>query len=354
MTGENPTFAAPKWDSLFKASLTSDGDIPVNKRGSGVRRLILLNFFRAKAEQLAKQTGRASIIYAIEEPETSQHPNNQRMLLRAFSDLSSEAQVLISTHTPMLARALPNISLRYIHIRDDQGREILTGGPDTNERFARSLGVLPDNTVKLFIGVEGPNDITFLQTISTALRNDGSDVSDLDKLELNGELIFFPLGGSTLSLWSSRLENLNRPEFHLCDREDAPPAPPRYQGHIDAVNRRINCIARSTTKKAIENYLHRNAIIDAYEELGINLTVAANFGPFDDVPREVARLVHEASRSTKAWNEFSQIEQGKKASRAKRVLCSSAPKFMNRGLLYEVDPDGDLLQWLHDISYLLA
>jgi putative ATP-dependent endonuclease of the OLD family len=102
-----PTFTTLKWDSLFKASLTSDDDIPINKRGSGVKRLILLNFFRAKCEQLALETGRPNVIYAIEEPETSQHPNNKRMLLRALADLSSEAQVIVSTHTPVLAPQPP-------------------------------------------------------------------------------------------------------------------------------------------------------------------------------------------------------------------------------------------------------
>ena len=39
----------PKWD-VFKFGLVGDNDIPINKRGSGVRRLILLNFFRAEAD----------------------------------------------------------------------------------------------------------------------------------------------------------------------------------------------------------------------------------------------------------------------------------------------------------------
>src|SRR5690606_16472043 len=39
-----PRFSSdPKWENLFKLSLTSDDEIPINKRGSGVRRLILLN-----------------------------------------------------------------------------------------------------------------------------------------------------------------------------------------------------------------------------------------------------------------------------------------------------------------------
>ncbi|HZY25842.1 MAG TPA: AAA family ATPase, partial [Bacteroidales bacterium] len=45
----NPFFKSdPKWDSLFKLSLTGDHEIPINKRGSGVRRLVLFSFFRLK------------------------------------------------------------------------------------------------------------------------------------------------------------------------------------------------------------------------------------------------------------------------------------------------------------------
>jgi hypothetical protein len=228
----------------------------------------------------------------------------------------------------------------------------MTGGPKTNEIFARSLGVLPDNTVKLFIGVEGPNDISFLQTMSKALRNDGSDIPDLEKMELDGELIFFPFGGSNLALWSSRLERLNRPEFHLCDRDVAPPKPARHQRHVDDVNARENCRARNTLKKEIENYLHKDSIIAAYNEVGINLTIEANFGSFDNVPQKVAQIVHEVSDSPKAWNKLTDKEKEEKESKAKRLLCSRAPRYMNRTLLYEIDPDGDLLQWFKDIKDL--
>jgi Predicted ATP-dependent endonuclease of the OLD family len=41
----------PKWQSLFKLSLDDHDQIPIDKRGSGTRRLILLNFFRADAER---------------------------------------------------------------------------------------------------------------------------------------------------------------------------------------------------------------------------------------------------------------------------------------------------------------
>jgi len=351
----NPTFAPQKWEKLFKASITSDGDIPINKRGSGVKRLILLNFFRAKAEQIAKKASQTALIYAIEEPETSQHPNNQRMLLRALCDLSSEAQVIISTHTPMLARALPDDCLRYVNIRKDKTREILESTPETNKLFARSLGVLPDNTVKLFIGVEGSNDINFLQTIATALRNDDIDLLDLEEMELKGEVIFFPLGGSNLALWSSRLESLNRPEFHLCDRDIAPPGLPRYHEHVDQVNARGDyCKAHSTKKKEIENYLHKDAIIASYEEIGITLIIESNYGDFEDVPIKVAKLVHDASDSSKSWIDLTDVQKKEKGKKAKRVLCTRAPKYMTSDMLNEIDPDGDLIEWFQDMKYLIA
>jgi putative ATP-dependent endonuclease of the OLD family len=45
----HPQVKSKNWDSLFSVTLTSDDDIPINKRGSGTRRLVLLSFFRAVA-----------------------------------------------------------------------------------------------------------------------------------------------------------------------------------------------------------------------------------------------------------------------------------------------------------------
>ena len=349
----NPTFQQPRWENLFKASITGDDDIPINKRGSGVKRLVLLSFFRAKAEKAALNSDHGSVIYAIEEPETSQHPNNQRVLLRALMDLSSEYQVVITTHTPMLARSLPDGCLRYVHVENDGRRSIRVGGSETNDLFARTLGVLPDSTVRLFIGVEGPNDITFLQRLSAKLAQDGVDVIDLEKAERDGKLIFFPLGGSTLALWSSRLQKLNRPEFHLYDRDSAPPEAPKYQEHVDAVNQRPGCSARSTHRLEIENYLHIDAIKAAYAALSIELQRDQNFDPYDDVPVEVAKLVQEQSESTAGWGELDEEKRGKKISRAKRILCSQVPRHMTKALLNEVDGEGELMAWLDEISKIV-
>ena len=350
----NPQFTPPRWDTLFKASITGDDDIPINKRGSGVRRLILLSFLRAKAEQQAKEKGASNIIYAVEEPETSQHPNNQRMLVRAFSELAGESQVILSTHTPMLARSFPEDNLRYIQINKDKTRSVLKGGEETNQLFAKALGVLPDNTVKLFIGVEGKNDIAFLTNISKVLRNSGVNVIDLEKMELDGEIIFFPLGGSNLALWTTRLKKLNRPEFHLFDRDVSLPAPAKYRAQVDEINGRENCKARSTAKKEMENYLHKDAIVQAYSSFLIPINILANFGDFDDVPQEVAKLVHQASGSDITWDALSEKKRNEKKSKAKRILNTSGSSFMTKQMLEEVDPQSDLLKWFQDMQTLLG
>lgn len=112
-----PATESLKWNDVFKnVSIAGDENIPINKRGSGVKRLILLNFFRAEAERRKLQDNIPSIIYAIEEPETSQHTENQKKLIKAFLDLSNTAntQVIITTHSAALVKELEFKHLRLV------------------------------------------------------------------------------------------------------------------------------------------------------------------------------------------------------------------------------------------------
>lgn len=112
-----PNAKSLKWVDVFKnVSISGDEGIPINKRGSGVKRLILLNFFRAEAERRIGDIENASIIYSIEEPETSQHTENQRKLIDAFLQLASASntQVIITTHSPNIVKKLDFSNLRLI------------------------------------------------------------------------------------------------------------------------------------------------------------------------------------------------------------------------------------------------
>lgn len=98
-----------KWADVFKSvSISGDEDIPINKRGSGVKRLVLISFFRAEAERRQAEANLPNIVYAIEEPETSQHPEHQRGLADALIALSQapRTQVLLTTHSPEIVKRL--------------------------------------------------------------------------------------------------------------------------------------------------------------------------------------------------------------------------------------------------------
>ena len=106
-----------KWQDVFKnVSIAGDEGIPINKRGSGVKRLVLLNFFRAEAERRIDCSDNNSIIYAIEEPETSQHIEHQSILINAFKELSEQenTQVIITTHSSNIVKKLAFENLRLV------------------------------------------------------------------------------------------------------------------------------------------------------------------------------------------------------------------------------------------------
>lgn len=350
----SPVVNTKKWESLFATSITGDDEIPLNKRGSGVRRLVLLNFFRAKAERAAVDRGAAPVIYAVEEPETSQHPQNQRLLLSALRELSSspKRQVIITTHTPMLARYVDQENLRFIRRKENEDREVLEGSAASISEIAKSLGVLPDNGVRIFLGVEGPHDINFLKNISKILHGVDSRIPNLEALELAGEIIFVPLGGSNMAVWASKLSPLQRPEFHLCDRDYEQPRNPKYHDHVQTVLARDGCFAVSTNKRELENYIHHQAVVEAYADNGIEIELNAPFADFDDVPELVARTVFERTTAS-AWADQSPDKKKEKSKAAKSTLNGSATKKMNLERIRQVDRDNEIEGWLMKIAEMM-
>ncbi|QGM80874.1 ATP-binding protein [Otariodibacter oris] len=120
-----------KWQDVFKnVSISGDENIPINKRGSGVRRLILLNFFRAEAERRAENNENANVIYAIEEPETSQHTSNQHKLIKALKELSNQdkTQILLTTHSSNIVKQLDFENLRLLK-NTNEDKKIINVSP---------------------------------------------------------------------------------------------------------------------------------------------------------------------------------------------------------------------------------
>jgi len=344
----NPQVKNKSWDTLFSVSLTGDEGIPINKRGSGTRRLVLLNFFRAKAEDASSNKG-TGVIYGIEEPETSQHPNHQLMLLDAFQSLveAGQCQIVLTTHTPTLARKVDQNCLRMI--TRDAGKPIILHGKEdsTLEAIKGTLGVLPDHDIKVFLGVEGKWDIHFLHRISRTLASADPTIPDLGQAESTGALVFVPLGGSSMDLWSTRLAGLDRPEFYITDRDVAPPENPKYHEHLAHWNARQNCTAWCTSKRELENYLHPDVI------RAIEPGFPATIGDFDDVPMLLAKAAHEASESDKPWDEVKDEKKKNKMGKAKARLNQECAERMTPEHFAETDPAGDITTWLREIGQAL-
>ena len=325
----------PKWAG-FKLSLIDHDDIPINKRGSGVRRLILLNFFRAEAERRQVAANSPGIIYAIEEPESSQHPHNQKMLIDSLLELSDtdNTQILITTHVPGIAGLVPQESIRYVRYDNGRHPRVIEGDEDVIGLVADQLGVLPDKRVRLLLYVEGPNDVAFLENIS--VHAGGID------LRTDPRVAFVLSGGGNLKHWVNRryLEGLGIPEIHIYDRD----SDGAYQQSVNTVNARGNGDWATLTKKSeIENYLHPDAIKSS-------LSVSVVFGDDDDVPMIVARAIHEASESPWRWDVVDDENRAKKAGNAKRRLCADAAAQMTSDHLCDRDPTGEVRGWLARIA----
>ena len=346
LAGElSPHFKAePRWDQLFKMTLTGDDQIPINKRGSGVRRLVLLSFFRAEAERHRNERPTRSLIYAIEEPETSQHPNFQKVLIESFLELSQEnCQILITTHNPALAGFVPTNNVRFVERRDGI-THVESGTDSVLESITRALGVLPDNRIAALVCVEGPTDIAFLKHVSHVYHQVDETVPDL---QASREIAFIPTGGSTLQQWVDEryLKGLGRPCIHLYDRGSG--TPPTYAGRVEMI-RADGEDARLTGKREIENYYHHEAVQEVY-----GLPFPA-FEDGDRVPEVKARIVHDAENSDRAWDQLQQARRDEKVSRVKKRLSTAVLPRMNHARLVGADGSGDIPVFLRDIARVCA
>lgn len=329
----------PTWEKAFSFSLTGENSIPLNKRGSGIRRLVLFSFFRATTES-ALFEGK-NIIYAVEEPETSQHPDAQKMIVNTFREMTEKngCQVIITTHVPGLAGMLPLESLRYI--TNGEGHPEVASGAEDEEmlkRIADTLGVYPDlapalaphHGVKLIVCVEGPNDVAFLTAISRIAHQSDQTIIDIN---MSQDVVILPLGGSVLKEWVNLnyLKKLNTKEYHIYDSDNT-------NAHaIDCarVNQRGDgSSARMTHKREMENYIHSDVVREVF---GVQIEIDDTM----DVSTEISNIIRTGN------------PEGYRPDTVKKKLNNRCAPRMTMHLLHERDPEDEVLGWLRDISSIV-
>lgn len=280
-----PDVSSLKWKDVYKniGYNTTDG-IPLNKRGSGIRRLMLVSSFLAELE--LKNQGNNHIIYAIEEPETSLHPDLQKILIDSLIKLSKDGkyQIFISTHSPALIRLFEASSIRYIEkVGNDSKIEYFN--EIIIDKIINTMGLLP-NIGKLVICVEGTNDEKFLLNINQNIP-ELKTIIDLKAKIDSGLVSIIPMKGSNLIDWINRyaLKNTNAIEFHLYDKDNNE----QYKKDIEKVNnRKDGSIGILTQKREIENYVPKE-IID--EEFGVQINLnQGDVWEEIDVPQKIQSL----------------------------------------------------------------
>ncbi|BBE23462.1 hypothetical protein MN0502_23450 [Arthrobacter sp. MN05-02] len=87
---------------LREAVITSHDDVvvPIAERGTGFQSALVLGILRYVSSK-SRQAG-TNVIFAIEEPEAFLHPQTQRAMAKILKGISAEAQLLVTTHSPVL------------------------------------------------------------------------------------------------------------------------------------------------------------------------------------------------------------------------------------------------------------
>ncbi len=292
-----PEVSTLKWKDVYKnIGFNTDNEVPLNKRGSGFRRLMLLSFFLAEVEKQKNDT-KVNTIYAIEEPETSLHPDLQKILLKSLLDLAEKDnyQILITTHSPQFIRLLPNSTIRYV----ERGN-VENFNENVLDKIIKNLGVLP-NVGKVIWCVEGKNDEQFLKNINQNIP-ELKKIVDIEEKIKSGLFAFNLMNGSNCGDYIDRYitKNTNAIEFHLYDKDKNE----KYKSEIERVKKRgdgSNGIL--TQKREIENYIPKKLI---EEEFNISFSDIKDW----DNENIIEKIIERTKKNMKV-NDIKSILNGK-------------------------------------------
>lgn len=327
-----PTVTMKPPESLFSFELKSDNGIPLNKRGSGVRRLILLSYFRAEAEKSVTDDSDVQLIYAIEEPETGQHPNFQQMIFESLNTLSQKPthQLIVTSHTPEIAKFVTPEQLILLR-RNEEDQVVAIS--DTSEKIkgvVEELGILPYAAPKTVIFVEGENDLNFLMNLNQGIPELKSIV------DLKAEDIpIIPLHGGNLTTWFNRdyFRKSSLTQIYITDSDV-----PKYVKLIDEITQ-VNDGRRFgwyTQRLEMENYIPMDMVESTFK---LNLTkYAEEWYHTQDVPQLLTNL----------W-QGGPNDPVQKENAAKMILNGSITKKMAKADLERIDAWEEIESWFRKI-----
>ena len=271
------------WQKAISNDINDENDIPINKKGSGIRRLLLLSYLMVDAQKKTAINNKKNIIYAIEEPETALHPKLQIKFINELYNMANKHsfetgdelptnldelntyKILITTHTPnYLAFAKQD---EVIYLTEDENENIVEiTGENEIENIKNEMGLLPNPNYGFVIFVEGESDKYFLK-----------NVGKIDELKaifnlLDKHVDIIALKGSNLlnSIEKDFYKDLPVKQFHLYDGD--------RQEYKDFIDNNVNgkndkWFGTTTKRKELEFYIPPLLI---ERSLGIDLSSIYN------------------------------------------------------------------------------
>ncbi len=326
-----PEVSSLKWKDVYKGiGFNTEGDISLNKRGSGFRRIVLLSSFLAEADRKIEENENSYIVYAIEEPETSLHPDLQLKLINALLKLSERPfyQILITTHSPAMIRLFETKHIKYLE-KDNGISKVYTFSDDIKDKIISTMGLLPSIS-KVVICVEGKTDEMFLLNVNQNI-NELKQIINLNKKIEDKIISIIPMNGSRLKDWIGRyvLENTNVLEYHLYDRD----LDEKYKNEVEKVNaRKDGSRAKLTQKREIENYVPKNII-----EKEFDITLSVKDTEWDDL--DITKEVHKYRKDLKE-------------SDIKSIICGKCSKQITKNDLLQLNAWKEVKTWFEEIKEL--
>jgi len=331
-----PNVSDLKWKDVYKnLGFKTEDDIPLNKKGSGFRRIVLLSSLLADVEKKTEGNEDSHVIYAIEEPETSLHPDLQIKLVNSLIELSKKAnyQIILTTHSPALIRLFETKHIKYVEKVEGKSK-VFDFSEEIVGKIVENLGLLPEIS-KVVLCVEGKTDEQFLININQNIE-ELRKIIDLEDCRKNGLLAIIPMNGSNLKDWIERhaLKNTNVIEYHLYDRDYGKKCEEQKE-QAEIVNSRDGLKAQLTKKREIENYVPKE-IIEA--ELGITLNI-------EDSEWDNADIVE----AIKNYDKYKKM----KDSDIKKIICGSCAKKITKDHLVKLGAWDEVKGWFEEIKELV-
>lgn len=343
------------WAKAISNDINDENNIPINKKGSGIRRLLLLSYLMVDAQKKSYINNKKNIIYAIEEPETALHPKLQIKFITELyamanrhsyttgdeiptnTNVLNEYKILLTTHTPnYLAYATQE---EVIYLSENENNDIVEVTGDLELQNVQSeMGLLPNPNYGFVIFVEGDTDKYFLQNLNKI--DDLRNIFDLD----NQNVDIISLNGSNLlnSIEKNFYKDLSVKQFHLYDGD--------LQIYKDFIANQVNgqnekWFGFTTQRKEIEYYIPPSLI-----ELSLGIDLSSIQNRYNDDNFDLVNHILNLETET---NPLAGIKQDKKPEKAlKAYLNKTVMRNVTKELLMNMGVYEEIKSWFEKMKEL--